>query len=414
MARKGGMTVIAAKNLAAKAARYEVPDAACPGLYLTVFPSGAKSWCYRFRFNGKTRKLTIGGAFTEKGIEVLSIGDARDIADEARVSVARKIDPIEANRAKQKAAVADAEAAVNTLRVIAGRYLDQHKHLRTNDQREKIFERIVYPVLGSRRLESIKRSEIAELLDDVATNRGVVMADRALATLRGFLNWHAARHDEYVSPIVARMARSSTKERARNRTLTDNELRALWSACEEADIFGHYVQFTLLTATRRNEAAHLRGSEIDGTDWTIPGDRYKNKLDHVVPLSEAAIGTLSKVPKIAGTDYIFATPDKKPIAGWGSRKEAVDKLMTRQLREIIGRDDVELQRWTIHDLRRTARTLMSRCGVSSEIAELCLGHVKRGVEGVYDRYGYHAEKKQAFAKLAELVERIVQPVGDGA
>src|SRR4051812_4888740 len=176
MARKGGLTVIAIKNFGAKDTRYEVPDPACPGLYLVVQPSGAKSWVYRYRFGGKTRKLTIGGAVTDKGIEVISIGAARDIADEARVSVARRIDPIEANRAKQKTAAAEAAAAESTLRVIAGRYLDQHAHLRTADQRTKIFERIIYPALGSRRIEAIKRSEIAELLDDVATSRGAVMA----------------------------------------------------------------------------------------------------------------------------------------------------------------------------------------------------------------------------------------------
>src|SRR5258705_11012413 len=119
MARRGGLTVTAIENLGAKSSRYEVPDPACPGLYLLVHPSGAKSWCYRYRFGGKSRKLTIGAAFTEKGIEVIKIGDARDIADEARVSVARKIDPIEANKEKQASAAAETAAAQNTLRVVA-------------------------------------------------------------------------------------------------------------------------------------------------------------------------------------------------------------------------------------------------------------------------------------------------------
>jgi integrase len=413
MARKGGLTVIAIRNLGAKATRYEVPDPACPGLYIVTHPSGAKSWCYRYRFGGKTRKLTIGGAVTDKGVEVIPIGAARDIADEARVSVARRIDPIEANRAKQKAAAAEAAAEENTFRAIAGRYLDQHKHLRTADQREKIFERIVYPVLGSRQLESVKRSEITKLLDDVAASRGVVMADRTLATLRGFLNWYAVRSDEYVTPIISRMARTSTKERARNRVLNENELRALWGACEEAGMFGQYIRFTLLTATRRNEAADLPRSEIDGTDWTIPADRYKTKFDHVIPMSDAAVSALSKIPKVAKSNFVFATPDGMPLAGFGSRKEAIDRLMMAQLRKFAG-DEVTLPRWTLHDLRRTARTLMSQAGVSAEIAELALGHVKRGVEGTYDRYSYHAEKKQAFGKLAELVEHIVRPVGGGS
>src|SRR5437870_5378115 len=108
MARKGGLTVIAIENLGPKDTRYEVPDPGCPGLHVVIHPSGAKSWAYRYRFNGKSRKLTIGGAYTEKGIQIIKIGDARDIADEARVSVARRIDPIEANKVKQKAAAAEA------------------------------------------------------------------------------------------------------------------------------------------------------------------------------------------------------------------------------------------------------------------------------------------------------------------
>lgn len=412
MARKGGLTVIAIKNLGAKATRYEVPDPGCPGLYVVVQPSGAKSWVYRYRFGGKSRKLTIGGAITDKGIEVISIGDARDVADEARVQVARKIDPIEAGRAKQQAAAAEAAAALNTVRVVAVKYLAECANLRTVDQREKIFSRIIYPAIGARQVESIKRSEIIKLLDDVATERGEVIADRVLATLRAFLNWYAVQSDDYRSPIVARMARTSTKDRARDRTLFDIELRALWRASEEAGLVGAYVRFLLLTAARRNEAAQICGAEIDGTDWTIPGSRYKNGLDHIVPLSTAALNALNSIKRISGTDFIFATPDGKPIRGFGSRKEVVDKLMLTHLRELAG-DDVSLKRWTFHDLRRTARTLMGRAGVPSEIAERCLGHVKRGVEGTYDRYEYRDEKKAAFAKLADLVEHIVMSPGTG-
>jgi integrase len=406
MARKGGLTVITIQNLAPKDSRYEVGDPACPGLYLQVHPSGAKSWAFRFRFGGKSRKLTIGGAYTDKGIEVIKIGNARDIADEARVSVARRIDPIEANRARQKSAAQEAAAAENTLRTVAGRYLDQHKHLRTIDDRTKVFERLIYPVLGSRQIETIKRSEIADLLDDVATSRGVVMADRVLSMLRGFLNWHAVRSDDYVSPIVSRMARTSTKARARNRVLSEIELQALWRACDEAGIFGHYIRFTLLTATRRNEAANMSRTEITGEDWVIPGERYKTKLDHLVPLSAAAVAVLGKVPKIGKCDFVFTPDGVRPLAGFGCRKQAFDNLMLAQLRKIT-EEGVGIERWTLHDLRRSARTLMSQAGVTSDIAELCLGHLKQGVEATYDRFKYRNEKRGAFEKLADLVGRIV-------
>src|SRR5258705_10543051 len=150
MARKGGLTSIAIKNLGAKDTRYEVPDPGCRGLYLLVHPSGAKSWCYRFRFGGASRKLTIGGAATADGTEIIKISDARDIADEARVSVARRLDPIEVNRAKQKRAAEEASASERTLRAVAERYLAQQKGLRSLDHLRKDFARLIFPALGGR------------------------------------------------------------------------------------------------------------------------------------------------------------------------------------------------------------------------------------------------------------------------
>jgi integrase len=416
MARRAGLTVKTVENLQARNARYEVPDPGCPGLYLQVHPSGAKSWAYRYRFAGKSRKLTIGSACTEQGIEVIRIGDARDIADEARVSVAKSLDPIELKRAKQRRAAEEAVAAENTVRAVAGKYFDQIEHLRSVQHLKAAAERLIYPAIGDRPIESIKRSDIVKLLDDVAKGRGVVMADYVLATLRRLLNWHATRSDNYVSPIVRGMSRTSTTERARVRTLSKIEIRALWRSADEAGMFGSYLQFLLLTAARRNEAARMYRSEIEGDEWTIPASRYKTKIDHLIPLSGAAVAVLAKVPRIGKSDLIFTPDGKRPLTGFGCAKAKFDELMLAQLRQIAteaGQDDpasVEQQRWTLHDIRRTARTLMTEAGIPSDHAEACLGHVVRGVEGIYNRYAFRTEKKAAFAKLADLIEGIVNPV----
>jgi integrase len=416
MTRRGGLTAKAVENLQARAERYEVPDPGCAGLYLQVHPTGVKSWAYRYRLAGKSRKLTIGTAITAAGVEVLKIGDARNIADEARVSVAKRVDPIEANRSERKRVAVDKAAAENTLRAVAKEYFKHRKDLRSVDHRMKVFERLIFPTLGERPIESISRSEIMKLLDHVAKGRGPVMADYVLATLRGLLNWYAVRSedDDYISPIRRGMARSSTKERSRTRTLTELEIRAFWRAADEAGIFGTYLQFTLLTATRRNEAAHLRRSEIEGSDWTIPASRYKTKGDHVIPLPTAAVAILAKAPKIGRCDYVFTPDGKQPLSGFGCRKEAFDRAMLAQLRQLAEEagDDpasVQLQRWTIHDLRRSARTLMTRAGIQSDHAEACLGHVVKGVEGTYNRHSYRDEKQKAFAKLADLIDRIIDP-----
>ena len=132
MARRGGLTAIAVENLKAKDVRYEVPDPGCAGLYLQIHPGGAKSWAYRFRFAGKSYgKLTIGTAYTDKGVEVIKIGAARDIADEARVMVAKRIDPAEVKKDQRKKAAEEATAAENTLKAIAETYLEQPEHKRS-------------------------------------------------------------------------------------------------------------------------------------------------------------------------------------------------------------------------------------------------------------------------------------------
>jgi integrase len=253
-------------------------------------------------------------------------------------------------------------------------------------------------------------------MDDIAASRGVVMADYTLATLRRLLSWHAARSDDYVSPIIRGMSRTSTTERSRKRTLSETEIKALWRAADEAGMFGAFCRFLLLTATRRNEAARMLRSEIEGEDWTIPASRYKTKINHLIPMPRAAVAVLAKVPRIGKSDIVFTPDGKRPLSGFGCAKEKFDTLMLAQLRKIAEENGEEsagfdLPRWTLHDLRRTARTLMSTIDtVRPEHAEACLGHVKTGVEATYDRYQYRAEKKAAFAKLAELVDRIVIPV----
>jgi len=285
----------------------------------------------------------------------------------------------------------DARAAQDTLQAICEEYLDREgKKLRSAQWRRDVLARLVWPELGPQQISAIRRSDIVRLLDKIEDKNGPVMADRTLATIRKIMNWHATRSDEFRSPIVRGMARTKSKERARERTLTDDELRKIWGATDD-DLFGPFVRFLLLTATRRNEAAQARHSEIAGTDWTIPGARYKTGTDHVVPLSQAAQAILAERQ---GDGIVFSIGDGKPISNFSAFKEALD--------EASGASG-----WTLHDLRRTARSLMSRAGVPSDHAERCLGHTMAGVRGTYDRHEYHDEKRRAFEDLAVLVERIV-------
>ena len=385
-----GFTDIAIRNLKAGDVRREIPDPGCAGLYLVLQPSGARSFAVRYRFNGTPRKLTLSGGLT--------LASARKLASNALHNLEEGIDPATAKKAtKEKAATAKAE----TVRWCLEKYLaakDGGLKIRTVDERKQTFERLVYPEIGAVPLASLKRSHIVNLLDKIQHGSGDCMADRTLAYLRKALRWQAARVDDFVVPVVPGMARYDAKANQRDRTLDDDEIRKLWKATEEPQPFHALVRFLLLTGCRRDEAREMTWSEVTGTDWTLPADaplgRNKVKLEIVRPLSRAAQDVLKSLPVIDGGDFVFTTDGKTAISD--------SKPMTK-LRATCGFK----KHWRLHDLRRTARTLLARAGVDSDIAERTAGHVIGGVRGIYDRHKYHAEMKRAYDALGGLIERIV-------
>jgi integrase len=386
MAKK--LTDIAIGNLKPGPVRREIPDQG--GLYVVLQPSGRRRFCVRYRHNGASRKMTLPAG--------ISLAQARKLAADAMFEVARGNDPSEA----KKAATAKAEAAAkDTLQAVCAEYMTREgKKLRTAGQRDRILERLVYPALGDRQIDTIERLDITRLLDTIQDRNGARMADMALAVLRKVFNWHATRSNRFSSPVVRGMARAESK--ARSRTLTDDELRRVWQTAEEAGPFGALLQFLLLTGARRNEASEMPWTELDGDDWILPPARNKvmarrkEQVDLVRPLAKAALAVLGKQPRIDGCVYLFTTDGRRPLSGFSKFKRRFDAK--------CGVTD-----WVIHDLRRTARSLMSRARVDSDHAERCLGHVIGGVRGTYDRHEYHAEKKHAFQALAALIERILRP-----
>ena len=145
--------------------------------------------------------------------------------------------------------------------------------------------------------------------------------------------------------------------------------------------------------------------------WTIPAERYKTKCANFVPLSQAALAIIAAQPTIDGSDYVFSSRAKTPFSGFSKSKAALDKavLVAMQKRAKKGAKVEPIANWTLHDLRRTAKTLMARAGVRPDISERVLGHVIAGVEGTYDRHSYADEKREALEQLATMIERILNP-----
>jgi integrase len=357
-------------------------DAALPSFGLVVTERGAKSYVVQYRSGRISRRYTINS--------VLGLEDARREARAVLGQVARGHDPVVERRRTS-------EASKNTLRAVCERYLVREGgKLRTTAKRQANLQRLVYPVLGDRQIDDIKRSDINALLDDIEDQRGAAMADQILATLRRICNWHAIRDDQFRTPFVRGMARRKPEQRERDRILTDDELRAVWRTAEVfPSPWGQFIRFLLLTACRRTEASAMTWGELSNGNWTIPRERYKTNTEVKLPMSKVALSVLAEIPRIEGCEFVFTTDGRTPISGFSTFKLKFDIACS-------------VKDWRLHDLRRSARSLLSRAGVNSDIAERCLGHALPGIRGVYDRHRYLDEMRHAFEVLSAQIQVVLE------
>jgi integrase len=369
----------------------EIRDGGCRGLRLVVHPTGHRTWIVRYRFHGRTRKLTLGAAVVARPGEpdppnALTLANARKRASEALHKLAMGIDPAVEKLAERRPVAESAFATIATECFECS----AKRGLRSAQRQLKDLQRRAFPMIGNIPIDAIRRSDIAKLLDQVEDTMGPTAADLTLEQISTVMNWWAARSDDYRPVLVRGMKRTNAKERARTRILSDPELVEVWSAAKTAGVFGVYLQFLLLVGCRRNEARFMRWSELseDGV-WELAAERNKSKQPVLRPLSQAALALLNQLPKSAELVFVGLYD----LAG---NKRAFDRRSG-------------VSGWRLHDARRTSRSLMSRAGVPSEIGERCLGHLVAGVEAIYNRYHFRDEMRLAFEKLAHLIDTIVNP-----
>jgi integrase len=362
------------------------------GLYYVALPTGDESWQQFFRVRGCPKLVKA----TNKEPDI-SIEDARTWGSSVRAKGARGIN---VNDERKIAAVNAAEAAKDTLQAVCEEFYRRDGcKLRTAKAQLATLKRYVFGPLGARPIASIKRKEIVRLLDTVA-DKGPRAADMVLAHLSRIMNWYAIRDDEFVTPIVRGMSRLRKSERARSRILSDDELRAVVTTARKLQTpFALFVLYLLYTAARRREASHLERIELTNNgDWTLPATRNKTKQELLRPLSGAArhVVAMALEQQIDGCKYVFTNDSVHALSGYSALKKQFDAACG-------------INSYTLHDLRRTTRSLMARAGVNVDIAERSLGHTIGGVRGVYDRHRYTEEMRQAYEALAALIERIIDP-----
>ena len=451
-------TVLALKP---KTSRYERPDGGCSGLYLVIHPSGAKTWAVRFRsplersaLDGqrKNKKLTLGPLATvETDAEPeigkpLSLAQARVLATRALNRVQSKVDPTHERREQVlKEKVEALKAADGTVDAAMVEFLNKYNGRRNRGIRE-LTRLLTAAWFGLKRgpvkgewiktgggvlaewsglaLNSITNFQVLHLVEKIKADGQGIRANRTLINLKSFFQWALKRGLMAINP--AALVDPPHAEESRERKLSDAELVALWKVSGEYGApFGDLVRLLILTGARRDELREAPWSEfqldkagyveeadytLDAGLWRLPKERAKNRRAHLVPLTPMVVDLFKGLPRIKGKPaLLFTVTGTTPFSALSGAKKRLDKALLAELRKADKK--AKLERWTLHDLRRTFATGLQRIGVPSDIIEACTNHVSgslHGVAGTYQRDKLLRQKHEALEAWSRHVDRLVK------
>jgi integrase len=378
------------KNLTAKTLaslkpseqRLDYFDTNLPGFCIRVTPNGVKTFSVLYRHAGRKRRYTIGT------YPPLTLADARDKAKAALRSAEKGADPATAKRA---------EARADTFKELADLYMERYakpkkKSWRDDDRR---VNNVLVPKFGKIHAKAITRADVRLLLEEIA-ERAPIEANRTLALLRRIFSWALSLDLVEASPCMG--IPRPAQEAERERTLTDDEIRDVWAACEaEGSQIATIFQLRLITGQRGRELARMRWTDIEDRWWTQPTGETKNRVAHRVWFSDLACKLLAAIPR--ESEWVFASPKKpsEPIV-WTAKALA-------RMRNAAGVKDFQAR-----DLRRTVATRMAEAGVDPRTVDRILNHKERGIIRVYNRYEFDKEKQQAWALWSRNLGRILSNV----
>jgi integrase len=362
------------------ATRIEYYDTDVIGLALRVTPSGAKSWTVRYWHGRRQRRLTIGDT------DAFTLAQARDEARDVLYAAGKGQDPATGKQAGRKA-----ESIGDLAELFIEKWAKPRKRSLKAD--DNLLRKKILPKWRHRRITEITRPDVRLLVEGVAEAGAPVVANRVAALLSKLFMFALDRDLVTASPAV-RIPRPGT-ETARDRVLSEDELRVLWAQFEALDpTMGAFYKLRLLTAQRGGEVASMRWQDVDVDAgwWTIPATDSKNKLAHRVPLNASARAILKTLR--AEADRILAAREARRDGTSAPLVYVLDGARgKRQQAEAAATFTVEDFRG--HDLRRTAASMMASGGIPRLTIAKILNHVERSVTAVYDRHGYDPEKRSA-------------------
>jgi integrase len=366
------------------------------GFMLRVFPTGEKSFVYRYTRAGKRRIYTLGP------FPLVSLAEAHE-----RHAVALKIvddggDPI-AMAAERKQEHFEAATVGALIQEWQTRYADKER--KRPEQCKALLDANIPAVFRKLKAKEVKRRQVIKLLDAIVDRGAPAVATDVGQLLAQIFKWGVNRDIVEASPLVG-MDRAGGKEISRDRTLTDAEVSMVWHRldnCAMVEAIRIAIRMILVTAVRRVEIATAKWADIADDVWTIPGEYSKSQKPHAVPLSPLAVRLLEQLKVLAGESQFVLPSFHRKKKQWQSLTERAITRAVRENETVFG-----IPHFTPHDLRRTARTGMAKLGVPETIAERVINHIPPGIVKVYDLHSYLDEKRDALNKWAAHVESVTQ------
>lgn len=370
------------------------------GLTFTLSNKGTAAWTLRYRISGKRKELTLGR------YPDLSLSDARKMAAEKRVAVSQGVDvALEKQNRKESEQVAALVAKSGVVNALYDEYFarqveGQRKH---PEQVAGVFALYVLPVIGGKQVTDVKPADIDNILRPI-NDRGIFpTAVKVLQLTKALFNYAMRRHIITSNPAAPFNWRDiGGKAGPRNRVLSTGELVKFFKAMQDTPNFPPYsaaaLKLLLGLGVRKMELLKATWDEFDlkKGEWHIPASRTKTDAAIRIPLAPWAIAILKEQRARGHNAYVFPVLRIAPGKTTGYMGETTLNHALYMLQS-------DLEAFTVHDLRRTARTHLAALGVAPHIGEMCLNHKPKGIEAVYNVHDYFEERKAALSALADLL-----------
>ena len=379
------------------------------GLFFWVRPPYSPTWKLRYLFKGKRKEITLG-----KYPEV-SLADARMKAEFEKKIIREGADPLTIKKRQQKKNV------ITVTELFDDWYNnDLVPRIKSHHIQKQVFNTYIFPFIGSTNITDVTPRDVREIIQSIVSKGYKTVSNDALGHMKQIFN-HAIKLDLLINNPASAFGVSDAGgiEKSKRRALSVEEIRHVFIVFQEnIESFtrDNYLACSLLLAlaVRKSELCQAPWHEINFEQriWKIPKDRSKTGVEITIPLSKEVIEWFKELKiRSFGSEYVFPnrSRSKNPYMGEDTLNRAISKLFGREAgRKVQPPNKMgEIEHFSVHDLRRTSRSLMAKVGVQGHIAERCLNHAIRGVEGIYDRYDYFDERKEALEKVINVLVPIV-------